>query len=213
MAYLIFWVSLDRHQDRSPPRPSGYVPAKYGMRIRDQMDRRHSLRINPSATFHSNRRGGMTLCAFIQQPHRKRSAKARRSECRLFWPGYIQTETRIVSRPGKLFTSPAERWLKLLSRMGGDNIRIMGHDILDGSDWPHSAIYGAYGLAAGWPQHRDHSEPHLPRLWNWTVAPSRDAIGVAVPICESAVLAAETMTVSTLALGNVLSSKIVSTYG
>ena len=89
-----------------------------------------------------------------------------------FGPG-IYKPTRIDLTSGQTLYIAGGAVVKAAVTSTGDNIRIMGRGILDGSDWPHSAGPTARMV---WPADGRNiliQDVIIRGAWNWTVAPSR----------------------------------------
>ncbi|HEX3356610.1 MAG TPA: glycosyl hydrolase family 28 protein [Tepidisphaeraceae bacterium] len=89
-----------------------------------------------------------------------------------FGPGTYKP-TRIDLTSGQTLYIAGGAVVKAAVTSKGDNIRIMGRGILDGSDWPHSAGPTARMV---WPADGRNiliQDIIIRGAWNWTVAPSR----------------------------------------
>jgi Glycosyl hydrolases family 28 len=89
-----------------------------------------------------------------------------------FGPG-MHKPTRIDLTSGQTLYIAGGAVVKTAVTSKGDNIRIMGRGILDGTDWPHSAGPTARMV---WPADGRNiliQDLIIRGAWNWTVAPSR----------------------------------------
>jgi hypothetical protein len=89
-----------------------------------------------------------------------------------FGPG-IHKPTRIDLTSGQTLYIAGGAVVKAAVTSKGDNIRIMGRGILDGTDWPHSQGPTARMV---WPADGRNiliQDIIIRGAWNWTVAPSR----------------------------------------
>jgi len=89
-----------------------------------------------------------------------------------FGPG-VHKPARIDLTAGQTLYIAGGAVVKTAVTSRGDNIRIMGRGILDGTDWPHSAGHTARMI---WPADGRNiliQDVIIRGAWNWTVAPSR----------------------------------------
>jgi Glycosyl hydrolases family 28 len=186
MAYFDFSgsVTVSIKTDR-PLDHLAVLPAKYGIK---------PSVVNGQATFTTDKpfnisfepTGQDSPLHLFSNPIEKDPPKQGDPNVVYFGPG-IYKPTRIDLTAGQTLYIAGGAVVKAAVTSTGDNIRIMGRGILDGSDWPHSAGPTARMV---WPQdgHNIVIQDIIIRgAWNWTVAPSRcDQVTVSnLRICGS----------------------------